>query len=163
MPQRPSQTYIQDRRGWHREISLSSGDPEIEDDWILVHQATNHKRPSLTSFFPEKGKGDREKVLNSLSGFDCSQASSICLALLTPPACGAASLMARCATPDVGHPILPELVDCDIDNIILGDPALFECLDNCRQDLPIVLIEFQYSSPDVRDINVRNDVNGKRN
>jgi hypothetical protein len=59
--------------------------------------------------------------------------------------------MARCATPDVGHPILPELVDCDIDNIILGDPALFECLDDRCQDLPIVLIELQYSSPGVRD------------
>jgi hypothetical protein len=27
------------------------------------------------------------------------------VALLTPRACGAASLMARCATPDVEHPI----------------------------------------------------------
>jgi hypothetical protein len=51
--------------------------PEIEDDWLLVHQVTDPKRPSLTSFFPTigqgKGKGDREKALNSLSGFDCSQ------------------------------------------------------------------------------------------
>jgi hypothetical protein len=50
-------------------------------------------------------KGDREKALNSLSGFHCNQPFQICLALLTPQACGAASLMARCATPDVGHPI----------------------------------------------------------
>jgi hypothetical protein len=33
--------------------------PQIEDDWLLVHQATNHKRPSLTSFFPKKGTGKR--------------------------------------------------------------------------------------------------------
>jgi hypothetical protein len=33
---------------------------EIEDDWILVHQTTDPKRPSLkTSFFPKKGKGER--------------------------------------------------------------------------------------------------------
>jgi hypothetical protein len=48
---------------------------EIEDDWLLVHQATDPKRPSFTSFFPKKGKGDKEKVLNGLSGFDCSQPS----------------------------------------------------------------------------------------
>jgi hypothetical protein len=30
---------------------------EIEDDWLLVHQATDRKRPSLTSFFPKKGQG----------------------------------------------------------------------------------------------------------
>jgi hypothetical protein len=53
--------------------------------------------------FPEKG--DREKALNSLSGFNCRQPSYNCLALLRPQACGAPSLMARCATPDVGHPI----------------------------------------------------------
>jgi ubiquitin-protein ligase len=45
--------------------------PEIEDNWFLVHQATNPKRPSLRSFFAKKGegkgewkgkgKGDREK------------------------------------------------------------------------------------------------------
>jgi hypothetical protein len=46
---------------------------EIEDDWLLVHEATDPKRPSLTSFFPEKW--DREKALNSLSGFDCRQPS----------------------------------------------------------------------------------------
>jgi hypothetical protein len=51
-------------------------------------------------------KRDKEKALNSLSGFDCSQPSYSCLALLTPRACGAASLMPRCATHDVGHPIL---------------------------------------------------------
>jgi hypothetical protein len=33
--------------------------PEIEDDWLLVHQVTNLKRPSLTSFFPEKGTEKR--------------------------------------------------------------------------------------------------------
>jgi hypothetical protein len=49
--------------------------PEIEDDWLLVHQATDPKRPSLMSFFPKKGKEDREKALNSLSGLDCSQPS----------------------------------------------------------------------------------------
>jgi hypothetical protein len=35
--------------------------PEIEDDWLLVHQVTDPKHPSLTSFFPKKGKGEREK------------------------------------------------------------------------------------------------------
>jgi hypothetical protein len=47
---------------------------EIEDDWLLVHQATDPKLPNLTSFSREsgkgkvergKGKGDREKALNS--------------------------------------------------------------------------------------------------
>jgi hypothetical protein len=33
--------------------------PEMEDNWLLAHQATDHKRPSLTSFFPEKGTGKR--------------------------------------------------------------------------------------------------------
>jgi hypothetical protein len=33
--------------------------PEIEDDWLPVHQATHPKRPSLTSFFPKKGIGKR--------------------------------------------------------------------------------------------------------
>jgi hypothetical protein len=55
----------------------------------------------LNIIFPENG--DTERALNSLSGFDCKQPSSSCLALLTPRACGAASLMARCATPDVGQ------------------------------------------------------------
>jgi hypothetical protein len=50
-------------------------------------------------------KGDNAKALNIFSGFDDSQPSSSCLALLTPRVCGAASLMARCATPDVRHPI----------------------------------------------------------
>jgi hypothetical protein len=31
--------------------------PEIEDDWLLVHQATDPDHPSLTSFFPKRGKG----------------------------------------------------------------------------------------------------------
>jgi hypothetical protein len=31
--------------------------PEIEDDWLLLHQATDPKSPSLTSFFPKKGQG----------------------------------------------------------------------------------------------------------
>jgi hypothetical protein len=31
--------------------------PEIEDDWLLVNQATDLKRPSLTSFFPKRGQG----------------------------------------------------------------------------------------------------------
>jgi hypothetical protein len=30
---------------------------EIEDDWILVHQVTDPKRPSSTSFFPKRGQG----------------------------------------------------------------------------------------------------------
>jgi hypothetical protein len=33
--------------------------PEIEDDWFLVHQATDPKRPNLTSFFPKKGTGKK--------------------------------------------------------------------------------------------------------
>jgi hypothetical protein len=88
--------------------------PEIEDDWLLVHQATDPKRSSSTSLFPKKGKRDREKALNSLSDFDRSQPSEICLALLPPQACGSASLMVRCATPDVRHPIIvhdDDLVD----------------------------------------------------
>jgi hypothetical protein len=55
------------------DIESHSFHPEIEDDWLLVDQSTNPKRPSLTSLFPKKGKEDREKALNSLSGFDCSQ------------------------------------------------------------------------------------------
>jgi hypothetical protein len=31
--------------------------PEIEDDWLLVHQVTDPKRPSLTLFFQKKGQG----------------------------------------------------------------------------------------------------------
>jgi hypothetical protein len=46
--------------------------PEIEEDWLLVHQATDPKRPSLTLFFPKKGIA---KDVNSLSGFDYSQRS----------------------------------------------------------------------------------------
>jgi hypothetical protein len=30
---------------------------EMEDNWLLVHQATDPKRPSLTPFFSERGKG----------------------------------------------------------------------------------------------------------
>jgi hypothetical protein len=30
---------------------------EIEDDWPLVHQATDPQRLSLTSFFPKRGQG----------------------------------------------------------------------------------------------------------
>jgi hypothetical protein len=33
--------------------------PEIEDDWLLVHQGPDPKRPSLTSCFPKKGTGKR--------------------------------------------------------------------------------------------------------
>jgi hypothetical protein len=33
--------------------------PEIEDDWLLVHQAIDPERPTLTSFFPKKGTGKR--------------------------------------------------------------------------------------------------------
>jgi hypothetical protein len=38
-------------------IESYSFHPEIEDDWLLVHQATDPKRPSFTSFFPKKGTG----------------------------------------------------------------------------------------------------------
>jgi hypothetical protein len=31
--------------------------PEIEDNWLLVHQATDPKRPSLMSFFAKRGQG----------------------------------------------------------------------------------------------------------
>jgi hypothetical protein len=31
--------------------------PEREDDWLLVHQVTDSRRPSLTSFFPKRGQG----------------------------------------------------------------------------------------------------------
>jgi hypothetical protein len=31
--------------------------PEIEDDWLLVHQATDLKRPSLASFSRKMGQG----------------------------------------------------------------------------------------------------------
>jgi hypothetical protein len=34
--------------------------PEIEDDWLLVHQATDPKRPSLTSFSRKMGQGKAE-------------------------------------------------------------------------------------------------------
>jgi hypothetical protein len=40
--------------------------PEIEDDWLLVHQATDPKRPSLTSFFPKRG---HEKGSEQFIGF----------------------------------------------------------------------------------------------
>jgi hypothetical protein len=33
--------------------------PEIEDDWLLVYQATDPKHPNFTSFFPEKGTEKR--------------------------------------------------------------------------------------------------------
>jgi hypothetical protein len=67
--------------------------------------------------FPEKG--DREKALNSLLGFDCSQPSYNCLALLRPQACGAPSLMARCATPDVGHPLCAGLRENPSSNFLI--------------------------------------------
>jgi hypothetical protein len=41
---------------FHPEIQRS-GDPEIEDDWLMVRQATDPKRPNLTSFFPKTGTG----------------------------------------------------------------------------------------------------------
>jgi hypothetical protein len=41
--------------GWMRDLLH----PEIEDDWLLVHQATDPKRPSLPSFFRKKGTGKR--------------------------------------------------------------------------------------------------------
>jgi hypothetical protein len=33
--------------------------PEIEDDWLLVHQATDPKRPTLMSFFQKKRTAKR--------------------------------------------------------------------------------------------------------
>jgi hypothetical protein len=36
--------------------------PEIEDDWLLVHQANDPKRPSLTSFFPKMGQGTGKRL-----------------------------------------------------------------------------------------------------
>jgi hypothetical protein len=30
---------------------------EMEDDWILVHQATDSQSPGSTSFFPKMGQG----------------------------------------------------------------------------------------------------------
>jgi hypothetical protein len=75
--------------------------PKREDDWFLVHQATDPKRPSLTSCFPKKGTGKRFRTVYRV----LTAANLLRVALLTPRASGAASLMARCATPDVGHPI----------------------------------------------------------
>jgi hypothetical protein len=40
-------------------IESHSFHPEIEDDWLLVHQATDPKRPGLTSFFSKNGTGKR--------------------------------------------------------------------------------------------------------
>jgi hypothetical protein len=40
-------------------IESHSVRPEIEGEWLLVHQATDPKRPSLTPFFPEKGTRKR--------------------------------------------------------------------------------------------------------
>jgi hypothetical protein len=74
---------------------------EIEDDWLLVHQATDPKSPSLTSFFPKKGTRTRLWTV-----YRVLVASNLLrVALLTPRACGAPSLMERCATADVRHPI----------------------------------------------------------
>jgi hypothetical protein len=36
--------------------------PEIEDDWLLVHLATDPERPNLTSFFPKKGQGTGKRL-----------------------------------------------------------------------------------------------------
>jgi hypothetical protein len=38
-------------------IEIHPFHPEIEDDWLLIHQATDPERPSSTSFFPKKGQG----------------------------------------------------------------------------------------------------------
>jgi hypothetical protein len=38
-------------------IEIHPFHPEIEVDWLLVHQATDPKRPSLTSSFPKRGQG----------------------------------------------------------------------------------------------------------
>jgi hypothetical protein len=38
--------------------------PEIEDDWLLVHQAADPKPSSLKSFFPKRGQGkDSEQFI----------------------------------------------------------------------------------------------------
>jgi hypothetical protein len=37
--------------------------PEIEDDWLLAHQATDPKCPSLTSFFRKRGQGKGSEQL----------------------------------------------------------------------------------------------------
>jgi hypothetical protein len=37
--------------------------PEIEDNSLLVHQATDPKRPSLKSFFPKRGEGKGSEQL----------------------------------------------------------------------------------------------------
>jgi hypothetical protein len=55
MPQRPSQA----RKIVVDGIESHPFHPEIEDEWLLVHQATDPKRPSLTSFFPKKGTGKK--------------------------------------------------------------------------------------------------------
>jgi hypothetical protein len=36
--------------------------PEIEDEWLLVHQATDPKRPRSMSFFPKRGKGTGKRL-----------------------------------------------------------------------------------------------------
>jgi hypothetical protein len=38
-------------------IESHSFHPEIEDDWLLVYQVADPKRPSLTLFFPKRGQG----------------------------------------------------------------------------------------------------------
>jgi hypothetical protein len=40
-------------------IEIHPFHPEVEDDWLLVHQATDPKRPSLTSFSRKNGTGKR--------------------------------------------------------------------------------------------------------
>jgi hypothetical protein len=38
--------------------------PEIEDVWLMINQATDPERPSLTSFFPKRGQGkDSEQFI----------------------------------------------------------------------------------------------------
>jgi hypothetical protein len=76
--------------------------PEEEDDWLLVHQATDPKRLNLTSFFPKKGKGCKQFIEFWLHP---PFSELPYLPLLTSRAYGAASLMVRWATPDVGHPL----------------------------------------------------------
>jgi hypothetical protein len=45
-----------DSHPFHPEIRRC-GDPEIDDDWLLVHHTTDPKRPSLMPFFPKNGQG----------------------------------------------------------------------------------------------------------
>jgi hypothetical protein len=66
MPQRPSQRankIVVDG------IENHPFHPDIEDDWLLIHKATDPKRPSLTSFFPKKRERGQVKGSEHFIGF----------------------------------------------------------------------------------------------